>query len=268
MNGKLNIESMVEMVKNTSGFTGGTAVILGSGLGEFAHQLEKKKIIPYHKIPGYPSTTVPGHSGELVSGFLNGKPVLVAKGRFHYYEGHDWDTLVLPVRLFNQLNVKNLIITNSSGSMIRSISPGTLVVIRGFLDCTFRDSMPDPSIVLLNSKTSSLISIAKQHAKDGNILVKEGIYCWASGPSYETPAEISYFRSLGGDVVGMSTVPELLEANTLGMNVLGISCATNYAAGLSDTPLNHEEVLETAEKVKNEFINLLNKMIQSIPTEN
>lgn len=253
---------MAETVQNATGFQGGIAVVLGSGLGEFADQLEDKKIIPYYKIPGYPSTSVPGHSGEFISGYLSGKNVLAAKGRFHYYEGHDWETLVLPMRLFHQLRVKTVILTNSSGSMRNAISPGTLVFIKGYLDCTFRESMDDPKIIRLEKFLSP--KIIKKDAYGESLHLEEGIYCWALGPSYETPAEITYFRSLGGDVVGMSTVPEMMEAKKLGLNILGISCATNYAAGLSDTPLYHEEVLETAEKTKGDFIKLLKIAIKRI----
>ena len=257
----MNIFTMAETVQNATGFKGGTAVILGSGLGEFSNNLENKIVIPYNKIPEYPSPSVPGHAGELVSGYLSGKPVLVAKGRFHYYEGHDWETLVLPVHLFHALNVKTLIITNASGSMRSSIKPGDLFLITGYLDCTFRDSVEDPDIINIKNFSSQLYKTVPICASESNIPLRKGNYCWALGPSYETPAEITYFRSLGGDVVGMSTVPEIIEAREYGMEILGISCVTNFAAGLSNSPLNHEEVIETAEKTKHEFIKLLKAII-------
>ena len=255
---------MAETVNNATGFDGRTAVVLGSGLGEFADHLEEKNLISYDKIPGYPISTVPGHAGELVSGQLSGKSVLAAKGRFHYYEGYNWDTIVLPMKLFHYLNVKTVILTNSSGSMRGSINPGTLVLIKGYMDCTFRENPDDPKIVSIEQNFNPKLKHVRENASAENLYLKEGIYCWTLGPLYETPAEISYFRSLGGDVVGMSTVPEMMEANKLGLNIIGISCATNYAAGLSDSPLNHEEVLETAEKTKNDFIKLLKLVITQI----
>ncbi len=255
---------MVETVINATGFDGGTAIVLGSGLGEFADQLEEKKLIAYDKIAGYPISTVPGHAGEFVSGKLSGQPILAAKGRFHFYEGYKWDTVVLPIKLFHQLNVKTVILTNSSGSMRTSINPGSLVLIKGYMDCTFRENPKDPKIVSIEQNFNPNLKHVSENASADDIHLKEGIYCWTLGPMYETPAEISYFRSLGGDVVGMSTVPEIIEAKKLGMNVLGISCATNYAAGMSDTPLNHEEVLETAEKTKGDFIKLLKIVIKNI----
>ncbi len=257
----MNIATMAETVQNATGFKGGTAVILGSGLGEFGDHLENKKIISYNQIPEYPSPSVPGHAGELVSGYLSGKPVLAAKGRFHYYEGHDWETLVLPVHLFHYLNVRTLIITNSSGSMRSSIKPGNLFLINGYLDCTFRDSAEDPQVINIRDSSSQLYEMVTIGASKKNIPLSEGNYCWTLGPSYETPAEITYFQSLGGDVVGMSTVPEMMEAKKCGMDILGISCVTNFAAGLSDSPPNHEEVIETAEKTKHEFIKLLKSII-------
>ena len=257
----MNISIIAETVQNTIGFKGGTAVILGSGLGRFADHLANKKVVPYNKIPQYPSPSVPGHTGELISGYLSGKPVLAAKGRFHYYEGYDWETLVLPVHLFHALNVKTLIITNASGSMRSSIKPGTLFLITGYLDCTFRDSVEDPHVINVRNSSSQLYETVPVCALENNIPLKKGNYCWALGPSYETPAEIKYFRSLGGDVVGMSTVPEMIEAKKCGMEILGISCVTNFAAGLSDSPLNHEEVIETAERTKHEFIELLKAII-------
>jgi len=258
------IKSMVDSIKNATEFEGGTAVVLGSGLGDFSEHLEGKKTIRYKNIPNYPSTSVPGHAGEFVAGELFEKSVLAAKGRFHYYEGFDWDTIVLPIKLFHQLKVKTVILTNSCGSMRQSIAPGSLVWINGYMDCTFRESMDDPKIISIKQKNFFSLKKIRETLLEKNISLKEGIYCWASGPSYETPAEIIYFRSLGGDVVGMSTVPEIIEAKKWGMNVIGISCATNFGAGLSDSPLNHEEVLETAGKTKNNFINLLKLIIKQL----
>ena len=258
----LKINKMAEFIRKATGFSGKTAVVLGSGLGEFADGLEAKKRVSYADIPDYPLTTVPGHSGELVSGMLKGKQILAAKGRFHYYEGHDWDTLIFPIRLFHQLKVETLIITNSSGSMRRSIKPGSLFLITSYLDCTFRNSPQDPQVINVSDLSPKIYNTVETVSEDQNYVLKRGNYCWALGPSYETPAEIKYFRSLGGDVVGMSTVPEMMEAKKLGMNVLGISCVTNFGAGLSKVPLHHNEVLETAEKVKDDFIKLLSEIIK------
>ena len=256
----MNVKIIANHIKQNIEFDGGVAVILGSGLDEFGNYLKDKKRIAYSDIPNYPSTSVPGHKGEFIVGELYGKSIIAARGRFHYYEGFDWDTIVLPVKLFYELNVRTVIITNSAGSMRKAIRPGDLILINGYLDCTFRKSVKDPEVISIVHNQNSI----KNKLLEKNIKFKEGVYCWALGPSYETPAEIKYFKSLGGDIVGMSTVPELIKAKELGMAAFGISCATNFAEGMSESILTHEEVLETANKTKDNFINMLKIILKEI----
>ncbi len=246
---------MAEYVGSRSGFTKGVAIILGSGLGNFTEQLCNPIVIPYHAIPNYPQPTVEGHSGEFVIGNYNDIPVIAAKGRFHFYEGHDIETVTLPIHLFHKLGVKYIIITNAAGSAKKSIPPGSLMAIEGYLDCTFRENASKPTIVRDISK--KLLNCVAEASEITSVKIEKGVYCWTQGPGYETPAEIEFIRDLGGDAVGMSTVPELQAALELGIDAIGISTITNYAAGILDQPLTHNEVIETANRTKNDFAKLI-----------
>lgn len=241
------------------------AIVLGSGLSNVLDNLEDKTTIPYSKIPEYPQPSIAGHIGEFVFGFINQVPVLCARGRFHYYEGHSFETVQIPIRLFHSLGCKNLIITNAAGCLRTEWNLGDLMVINGLMDFTFRNNTISPKIVTnLCAKSKTLKIITKSVAKQKNITIREGVYCWTSGPSYETPAEIQEISKIGCDAVGMSTFPEFELAHKLGLNILGISCLTNYAAGISNQPLSHTEVLETTEKVKEKFATLLFGMLEKI----
>ena len=222
------MKQAIEYVKNQIGQKPDVAVVLGSGLGSFGDQLLDKVIIPYEDIPGYPQTTVVGHSGQLSFGTIGGKIVLSAQGRFHYYEGHDMETIVKPIKLFNGLSVSHLIITNSAGSLIDAYPPGTIMGLNGHMDCTYRANEIDP-IIVNDSKyhDESFLNIFAQVAKTLNISVEQGCYCWTMGPAYETPAEVQHCKTLGGQAVGMSTVPEIQAAAKLGISTLAISLLTN-----------------------------------------
>ena len=241
------------------------AVVLGSGLGKITHDLENEVCVPYDSIQGYPKSTVEGHAGQFIAGDLEGTAVLLASGRFHLYEGYDYDTVTLPVRLFHSLGIKTLIITNAAGSVRKQMPPGTLMMITGHIDCTFLESANMPEVVR-DSKfhPPSLATQVRETVENLNFPLAEGVYAWTLGPSYETPAEIEMIRDLGGDAVGMSTVPEIRAAGEFGMNVLGISCITNYAAGITKEPLTHKEVLETTEKASEKFIALIKGIIKQI----
>ncbi|NHZ86468.1 MAG: purine-nucleoside phosphorylase, partial [Planctomycetia bacterium] len=189
-------------------------------------------------------------------------PIIAAKGRFHYYEGHDIETVTLPIHLFHKLGVKYSIITNAAGSVKKSIPPGTLMAINGYMDCTFRENLSTPQIV--NDLPSKLLGYAEKAGKSVKVKLEKGIYCWTQGPAYETPAEIKFIQNLGGDAVGMSTVPELQAAEQLGIEAIGISTITNYAAGILDQPLTHNEVIETADRTKNDFAKLIGAIIENI----
>ena len=259
---KYSILDMAEYVESRSGFTHEVAIILGSGLGGFTEQIQTPVVIPYQAIPNYPQPTVEGHTGEFVIGNYKNIPLIAARGRFHYYEGHDIETVTLPIHLFSKLGVKYIIITNAAGSVRKSISPGTLMTISGYMDCTFRESLSTPKVI----KNVSLIMLdcVEMASKSVKVKLEKGIYCWTQGPAYETPAEIEYIRNLGGDAVGMSTVPELQAAKQLGIEALGISTITNYAAGILDQPLTHNEVIETASRTKDDFAKLIGATIENI----
>ena len=259
---KYSILEMADYVGSRSSFTNGVAVILGSGLGDFSEQIQTPTVIPYHAIPNYPQPTVEGHTGEFVVGNYKNVPLIAAKGRFHYYEGHDIETVTLPIQLFHKLGVKYIIITNAAGSVKKSIHPGSLMAINGYADCTFRESLKKPQVV--RDVSSNLLISVNGASKRTKVGLKQGVYCWTQGPGYETPAEVEYIRNLGGDAVGMSTVPELQSAKQLGIEAIGISTITNYAAGILDQPLTHNEVIETANRTKNDFAKLIGATIENI----
>lgn len=247
-------------------------IILGSGLGELADLLEEKIIIKYGDVPNMPTSTVKGHAGQFVSGKLHGKNVIMMQGRFHYYEGNPMELLALPVYIMEKLGVEKLIVTNAAGGINTSFIPGDLMIINDHINFAFNNPLigandeeigtrfPDMS----NAYDKDLINIAKEVSKGYGIGAKEGVYLMMTGPNYETPAEIRMARILGGDAVGMSTVPEVIAAVHCGIKVLGISCITNMAAGILDKPLNHTEVMETSNMVKDKFkkfvINIVAKM--------
>ena len=236
-----------------------SAVILGSGLGKFIDSLDKPIVIPYSEIPDYPRSTVSGHKGEWVFGYIHNKPVICASGRFHYYEGFNLDEITLPISVIHSLCCKNVIITNAAGCLKKEWQVGDLMLISGYLDYTFRNGTDTPPIVLL--KTDQINKKIKSIATKLNISLREGIYTWALGPSYETPAEIQEIISLNGNAVGMSTVPEIRKAIELGMNVVGISCLTNYGAGMEGSVLSHEDVLENSNLANKEFSRLLIEIV-------
>ena len=247
-------------------------LILGSGLGVLSEQIENPLVIKYEQIPGFPVSTVEGHAGELVIGDLEGKVVLALKGRFHYYEGYSIQLVTLPVRIMKKLGIENLIITNAAGGINEDFEPGDIMIIKDHINFAFVNPLiganledfgprfPDMS----RSYSPELIQIARQAAQESGLVIKEGVYMYGSGPSYETPAEIRAVRFLGADAVGMSTVPEVLAAVHSGMKVLGISCISNMAAGIMDQPLTHQEVMETTEKIKDSFSNLVKKIVAKI----
>ncbi|UCH09162.1 MAG: purine-nucleoside phosphorylase [Fidelibacterota bacterium] len=241
------------------------AIILGSGLSDFADTLTGQVIIPYNEIPHYPQPTVPGHVGKLVYGNVGHLPVLAAQGRFHYYEGHPLEMVSLPIHFFRCLGANILIITNAAGCAVTEWNEGDLMLITGHMDYTFIENAHDP-VVLTGEPYHSqeLLSLARTAANEAGINVREGIYAWCLGPTFETPAEIQEIRALGGHAAGMSTVPEIRAAAEAGLKVLGISCLTNYAAGIRDQPLNHEEVLATGQRVQETFARLVTGILAKL----
>jgi len=247
-------------------------LILGSGLGMLADEIEERTEIPYQEIPNFPVSTVAGHKGQFVFGSLKGKRVAALQGRFHYYEGYPLSTVTFPVRVMAALGVKTLIVTNAAGGVNTDFQPGDLMLITDHLNLTFQNPLIGPNDERLgerfpdmsNAYTRDLMVIAEKVANEQGVGVRHGVYAGLSGPSYETPAEIRMLRTLGADAVGMSTVPEVIVARHNGLQVLGISCISNMAAGILPQPLTHQEVMETAEKVREKFLALVTGIIQKI----
>lgn len=248
-------------------------MILGSGLGELANELEDSIIVPYSDIPHFPVSTVPGHAGRLVAGRLGDRRVLVMQGRFHYYEGYSMETVVFPVRMMRVLGIMNLLVTNAAGCVNTAWSPGDLMLISDHIklvpDNPLRganiDELGERFFDMSTAYSETLRAMAREQASRLGIMVREGIYQLFTGPSFETPAEVRFARACGADAVGMSTVPEVIAARHAGMDVLGISCLTNMAAGILNQPLNHEEVLETGERVKSTFSALVRVIVAAWP---
>ena len=236
-----------------------TSVILGSGLGNFVDSLEKPIFIPYSEIPDYPCSTVSGHEGEWVFGYIHSKPILCASGRFHLYEGFNLDEVTLPVSVIHSLGCQTVIITNAAGCLKQDWQIGNFMLISGYLDYTFLNGS-DPSTVVLFKEEQINQNIKVMAAKLG-ISLREGIYTGVLGPSFETPAEIQDIISLGGNAVGMSTLHEIIKANGLGLKVVGISCLTNYGAGMRGSVLSHEDVLENSSHVSEDFSKLLTEIV-------
>lgn len=262
-----------------------TAIVLGSGLGAFADELTNALKIPYEQIPGFARSTVEGHAGQLVIGEIGGVAVAVQQGRYHYYEGYDMEQVMLPVRSFGLMGIKNLILTNAAGSLNSDMTPGSLMLISDHLNCLGVNPLRGPNDTRFGPRFPDMTEVYDREFRqiameEANAISHErfekgtdvqqidfmntGIYCALSGPTYETPAEIHMYRQLGADAVGMSTVPEAIAARHQGMRVLGISCITNLAAGMSDAPINHEEVMETGARVAEVFKELLRRIVSRI----
>ena len=244
-------------------------IILGSGLGPFADTLEDAVYIPYDEIPHFAKSAAVGHANELVIGTIAGKTVVAMKGRFHYYEGFTLDQVTFPVRVMKALGMEKMIVTNACGAVNTDFSPGDLMLITDHINLTANNPLMGPKNDVLGVRfldvsevySKQLRSVVSDVAKDQNVTLQEGVYAWWTGPTYETPAEIRMIRTLGADAVGMSTVPEALIARHAGIETVGISCLTNMACGILDQPLNHEEVIETAERVKSTFLKLVTEVI-------
>lgn len=248
------------------------ALVLGSGLGAFADGLEDALVLPYDEIPGFARSTVEGHAGRLVIGKSSGITVATMQGRFHFYEGYSLEEVTFPIRVLKLLGAHTLLLTNAAGALDVEFQPGSLMVIadhlnllganplRGTNDERFGPRFPDMSEVY--SRDLQDMVVAEGQAM--GLELRRGIYAALAGPSYETPAEIHMFRALGAHAVGMSTVPEAIVARHMGMRVVGLSCITNLAAGISDKPIDHSEVIDTGERVAAQFTELLKRIIRRL----
>jgi len=259
------IKESVDFIQGKTDVKPEVGIILGSGLGPLADEIEGNRI-PYKDIPHFSVPKVPGHKGNLVIGELEGKKTVAMQGRSHFYEGHSLEEVTYPVRVIKELGAGILVITNAGGGINKDFKPGDLMVItdhinfmgvnplrgrREFVDMTF-------------AYDKELIELTEKIASNQEIGMKKGVYIAVPGPSYETPSEIEAFEKLGADAVGMSTVPEVIVAQSLGMRVLGISCITNMAAGILKKSLSHEEVIETTKKVEAKFKKLVREIIRKV----
>lgn len=245
-------------------------LILGSGLGEFVDQIDDKTIIAYNDIPHFRKTTVDGHVGQLILGKVKGVDVAVLQGRFHAYEGLSMEEVVFPVRLLAQLGISKLILTNAAGGVNLSYRPGDLVMITDHINLMGTNPLVGPNNNQMGPRfpdmshayNAELNEIMRSTSKALGHTLHEGVYAGVLGPTYETPAEIRMIRTLGGDMVGMSTVPEAIAANHMGLKVCGVSCVTNMGAGIMDVTLKHEDIKHEALKAMNHFTALLNNSIE------
>ena len=266
------VQLAADLIRSRSTAIPGTAVVLGSGLGGFASTLERATTIPYADIPEWPASAVVGHEGRLVVGEAGGRFVAALAGRSHFYEGHDLRTVTFPTRVLASVGVKTLILTNAAGGINPGFAPGDLMVIDDHINLLGTSPLIGPNEErfgvrfpdLTHVYSPRLCKLADETAAALGQTLRHGVYVACHGPSYETPAEVRYLRTIGADAVGMSTVPEAIVARHMGVEVLGISCITNFAAGVRPQPLNHDEVLETAQRVRQSFIALLKGIIAGI----
>jgi purine-nucleoside phosphorylase len=244
------------------------AIVLGSGLGGLADRIENATRVPYAEVPGFPSSTVAGHAGAVIAGTLGGKRVVALAGRFHMYEGHSARLAAFPARVMHALGATTLIVSNAAGGVNRMWQPGDLMLIRDHLNLMFQNPLigalepgdlrfPDMS----DPYDPSLCALARTVAREQGITLREGVYAALSGPAYETPAEVRMLALLGADATGMSTVPEVIVGRAIGMRVLGFSCITNLACGLSNAPITHAEVLETTARAAERFQGLVKGVV-------
>lgn len=264
------IDEAAASIREKLPFTPDIAIILGSGLGPLADEVENPVILDYSEIRNFPRSTVAGHDGKLVIGTVSGKHVIVMKGRFHYYEGYDMDMVTLPTRVFARLGIRYLLVTNAAGGVREDLNPGTIMLIHDHLSFMCPSPLRGPNLEEFGPRfkdmtevySKDLTAMAKQAAALVNVPVKEGIYSFFRGPQYETPAEIRGIRALGADAVGMSTVPEAIVARHSGMTTLGISLITNKAAGLGSSELNHAEVTQTAQEAERNLVKLVKEILK------
>lgn len=269
-NYEAQISAIVSAIRTRTDMVPQIGLVLGSGLGDFADSMEISIRIPYQDLPGMPVTTVEGHKGAFVFGLCCGKPVVALQGRLHYYEGYSQQEITLPIRVMAKLGIKTLILTNAAGGINPEFSPGTLMLIKDHINFSgknpligqnlkeFGPRFPDASSIY----TPDLRNKLKIAAEEQGIDLQEGVYIMYAGPNYETPAEIHFFRTIGADATGMSTVPEALVACHCGIQVLAFSCITNLAAGVSPYTLDHSEVIATADRVKETFSSVLTLAIK------
>lgn len=266
------LQTCLESVRAKTDFKPRVALILGSGLGDYADGIQIEQTVDYTEIEGFPTSTVAGHKGRFVFGYVGDVPVVIMQGRVHYYEGYPMSDVVLPTRLMGMMGAETLILTNAAGGVNFDYKPGDFMLITDHITTGVPSPLIGANIEELGPRfpdmsevySLRLRNLIRQEAKKLDIGLKEGVYVQLTGPAYETPAEIRMCRSWGGDAVGMSTACEAMAARHMGMEVCGISCITNLAAGMSDRQLDHKEVQETADRVAKQFKELITAVVSGI----
>lgn len=261
-----------EQIRSRANATPSVAIVLGSGLGAFADELTEATSFAYKDINGFSQATVEGHAGRLVIGTAGSSTIAAMQGRFHFYEGYSLEEVTFPVRVLKLLGVRTLILTNAAGSLNTELSPGSLMVISDHINLMGVNPLIGPNDVRFGPRFPDLTltydpvlqNLVIEEAKAMNVEMRRGVYAALSGPSYETPAEIHMVRTLGADAVGMSTVPEAIVARHMDMQVIGISCITNLAAGVSNRPVDHSQVIATGERVREQFTELIRRVIAKL----
>lgn len=269
---KEKLEESAAFIKKQIQIKPKVGIILGSGLGPFVKEIEKPLTIAYNQIPHFQKVTVKGHEGKIIFGRVRGVDIVALQGRFHYYEGYDLSDVVYPVRLLKKLGIDILIVTNAAGGVNLSYKAGDLAIITDHLNLTGKNPLLGPNDDSIGPRfpdmthayNEKLITILEETGLELNIPLQKGVYAGVIGPTYETPAEIKMFRVLGGDMVGMSTVPEVIVAHHMGLKVCGISCITNMGAGIFNQELNHDDIKDEALKVMDSFTKLLTHSIAKL----
>ena len=264
-----------KIIREKTDFEPEVALVLGSGLGGYASNMDVRCEVPYSEIEGFPVSTVPGHDGRFLFGYVKGVPVVAMKGRIHYYEGYDMTDIVLPIRLMGMLGAKTLVLTNAAGGINMDFTPGDLMIIGDHISAFVPSPLRGENLDELGPRfpdmskiyDRGLMEYLRASAAENGFEMKEGVYLQFQGPNFETPTEIKMFRGLGADAVGMSTVCEAIAARHMGLRIAAVSCITNMAAGILDQPLSHEEVQETADKVADKFEKLITGLIARIGEE-
>ncbi|TCP69914.1 purine-nucleoside phosphorylase [Baia soyae] len=272
MNMIQRIQEAKEFISSKTNQTYQFGLILGSGLGDLADKVENKVTIKYDEVPHFPVSTVEGHAGQLVLGTLAGKQVIAMQGRFHFYEGYSQQDVTFPVRVMKALGVETVLVTNAAGGMNADFHAGDLMLITDHINMTGSNPLIGPNFAELGPRfpdmstayTPELVEVAKRVAADQGVTVQQGVYAGISGPTYMTPAELIMLRNMGGDAIGMSTVPEVIVARHAGMKVLGITCITDMAIGEALEPLTHEQVVEVANRTKPIFMNLVQGILKEV----
>ncbi|PKL26404.1 MAG: purine-nucleoside phosphorylase [Spirochaetae bacterium HGW-Spirochaetae-3] len=267
-----NVKAAADYVRARAKRVPSIALMLGSGLGGLAKEVQDTVCIPYGDIPGFPVSTAPGHAGVLTAGRLQDRDVIVMGGRFHHYEGYGMEDIAFPVRVMRDLGVETLILTNAAGGVNTSFKPGDLMVITDHINMTGQNPLRGANDESLGPRfpdmgglyDKRLNGILRKVAEERSIDCRSGVYAWMTGPSFETPAEIRMLRVLGADAVGMSTVPEAITAHHCGIRVAGVSCISNMAAGVLDQPVTEEEVFEITQRVKGSFSALIRGLLERI----